>query len=191
MPRGRSQTPFACCRRRPSAVRRRRVRSEESLRSFLRSIPPTDAVPLRSQSPRTSLNHREYRPRRPRHFRDFRPYSRMFAVLEGNRGGRIRTGDPRTPNAVRYQASPRPAVTSESTATRSKPAGASASVSTTRTCRTPSRECHARCSTCAIRIELGSTISSPDQNSRSSSKSWSARYWIETSGALLDKLRIE
>lgn len=40
----------------------------------------------------------------PRVFARVRSPSRFT----NNRGGRIRTGDPRTPNAVRYQASPRP-----------------------------------------------------------------------------------
>ena len=41
-------------------------------------------------------------------FGDIRPHSRIFAVLEGNRGARIRTGDLADPNGARYQAAPRP-----------------------------------------------------------------------------------
>jgi dinuclear metal center YbgI/SA1388 family protein len=41
-------------------------------------------------------------------FGGFRPCSLAFAVLEDNRGARIRTGDLADPNGARYQAAPRP-----------------------------------------------------------------------------------
>ncbi len=64
------------------------------------------AVPVPS-----AANTREH-PRTASHepsvFAPFRPHSRIFAVLNGNRGAQIRTGDLTDPNGARYQAAPRP-----------------------------------------------------------------------------------
>jgi site-specific DNA recombinase len=69
-------------------------------------------------------------------------------------------------------------------------------VSPNRICRTPCLERQVRPFSwllfdlrCSL-IVLGSNPSVPPQNSRSSSRSWSAWYWIEHSGPLCDRARI-
>lgn len=56
----------------------------------LRSVLGSAAVLLRSQSPRTSPNPRETTPAASSVFEALRPHSQIFAVLEGNRGERLK-----------------------------------------------------------------------------------------------------
>jgi hypothetical protein len=69
-------------------------------------------------------------------------------------------------------------------------------VSQMRTVSTPCRERHVRPASCLLldlrcgRIEVGSTASSPAQNSRSWSRSWSAWYWIRKAGGFSEQRRI-